>query len=130
MAVQILTDEPYIARPGSPGIIPIYNPADSAAQHANTKAQWEINEKLYRDPITMDSALIARFISLIEPAWQMEFSKKKISEPNMTFLACFKWFFDKYAKSNEYDCEKNIELRCRGASKTIGSPSRTRWRTA
>ena len=87
------TDEPYIARPGSPGIIPIYNPADSAAQHANTKAQWEINEKMYRDPITMDSALIARFASLIEPAWQTEFSKKRISEPNMTFLACFKWFF-------------------------------------
>ena len=58
----------------------------------------------------MDSALIARFVSLIKPAWQTEFSKKKISEPNMTFLACFKWFFDKYAKSDEYDREKNIEL--------------------
>ena len=62
------TNEPYIARPGSPGIIPIYNPADSAAQHANTKAQWEINKKMHCDPITMDSALIARFVSLIKPA--------------------------------------------------------------
>ena len=101
------TAEAYPFIPVNPGPVPIYNPNDTPAQHANTKALWEYNSARRNDCYTMMSSLIDRFLSLIDLTYKSDFENHRISNPNITFRDCFHWFITQYGDTNELDREEN-----------------------
>ena len=83
----LYTQEPYPTRVNNPGPSPNYShdPMVMAAQHAKEKAAWELNNKYFKEPRTMDSVLISRFISLFKENYEKGFMKPYIANPKMQF---------------------------------------------
>ena len=107
----LYTTEAYPQPIADPGPTPLYSqdPNATSAQHANEKAAWELQNKYFKEPTTMDSALIARFTSLFDEQYKKGFTKRYISNPKMTFQECFNWFFNAYAKYDEHDIAANLK---------------------
>jgi len=103
----LYTQEPYPNRVANPGPSPVFSINGTPAQHANEKSAWELNNKYYVEPRTMDSALITRFTSLFDEQFKRGFVKRYISNPKMTFRECFDWFYDAYGKYDEHDIAEN-----------------------
>ena len=99
--------EAYAVIPTNPGPVPIYNPNDTQAQHANTKAVWEYNATRYNGCHTMMSSLTDLFLSLIYLTYKSDFENHRINNPNTTFRDCFQWFITRYDEINELDRDEN-----------------------
>ena len=101
------TAEAYPTIPNYPGPVPIYDPNQTGAEHANTKSTWEYHATRHADCKTMMSSLIDRFLSLIDLTYKSDFENHRISNPNITFRECFHWFIERYGDVNELDRDEN-----------------------
>ena len=99
--------EAYAVIPTNPGPVPIYNPNDTQAQHANTKSVWEYNATRYNGCHRMMSSLTDLFLSLIPLTYKSDFENYRINNPNTTFRDCFQWFITRYDEINELDRDEN-----------------------
>ena len=73
------TATPYPIILQDPGVIPIYGVHDTAGMNANTKVTWEYHKTRYEDVITMNSALVDRFPSLIHSDYNTEYTNNRIA---------------------------------------------------
>ena len=97
----------YPVLPNPPPPIANYNGSIDASDRATTKAEWELSKKTFDECINMNSALVTRFLSLINPTFRTCYELTQLSYPNEPFLNVFDLFMQKYRRSNEQDRAHN-----------------------
>ena len=97
----------YPATPAHPGHFPTFHTHTTTADIANGRAAWEWQLKSHTDPSTMDGALVHRFLSLLPPGKKKEYEKRKLSNPNESYIQCLAWFSSRYGNTSEPEREEN-----------------------
>jgi hypothetical protein len=68
------------------------------------------SQQVLQGPQTLDTTLIHRFISLIEPTWLTEYNKTMVGNCKTLFQGCFMWFYNKYMVSDKFDRDDDTKL--------------------
>ena len=80
------TREKYPVLPNPPPPIANYNRSIDASDRATTKEEWELSKKTFDECINMNSALVTRFLSFINPTFKTYDELIQLSNPNAPFL--------------------------------------------
>ena len=89
------SQDPYPATPDHPGHFPTFLPNASMVDIANHKAAWEWANEMNNDPVTMNQALVQRFLYLLSPTITKEYINWRKRNPNETYTACPQFFVEK-----------------------------------
>ena len=103
------SQDPYPADPMDPGFVPAVNPNFSPVEADNYKSQWAYVKTVYEDFRTMNSALIDRFLSLMDPTYTTDFTYARVTHPTLQFRDCFTYFIGRYGATNETERSENRE---------------------
>ena len=75
--------------------------------HTRMQYGMEYHKTRYKDVLTMNVALIGRFLSLICAYHTTEYSNHFILNPAKSFQSCFRWFIDQHGNTNENNHKEN-----------------------
>ena len=99
--------DPYPNDPINPGPVPVMQANWTTEEWTNHKTQWEYFKKIHEDFETMNSALIDRFVSLMDTAYTKDYVQARIRKPSQQFRECFAYFVGKYGATNETERADN-----------------------
>ena len=89
------TREQYLVLPIPPSPIANYNGSVDVSDRSTTKAEWELSKNTFDKCINMNSALVTRFMSLINLTFKTCYELTQLSYPNAPFLNVFDLFMRK-----------------------------------